>query len=121
MGNVKNQLVSADQTVKYWHSDAANNVADPVARRVVVQDTVPPTLLLDGDCSIQNSAGANMQGWHNDTSDYGDRQVVTTVALYAAGTGTTSVCKWADHAGSEVNEATAAGHNEAWDTSRALT
>merc|ERR1711881_549714 len=147
--NVKNQLVSTDQTVKYWHSDAANNVADPVARRVVVQDTVPPTLLLDGDCSIQNSAGANMQGWHNDTSDYADqnapgddthglfdhdgvasffrhsdhcdRQVVTTVALYAAGSGTTSVCKWVDHAGSAVNEATAAGHNEAWDTSRSLT
>merc|ERR1712100_414796 len=54
-----------DYTVTYYHADAAGNVASPVTRRVVVKDTVPPTLKLDGDCVIQNSAGAHAEGYHD--------------------------------------------------------
>jgi len=64
-----------DYTVTYYHADAAGNVASPVTRRVVVKDTVPPTLKLDGDCVIQNSAGAHAEGYHDaadNNSTYAD-------------------------------------------------
>merc|ERR1719181_689127 len=50
---------TADYTVTYGYTDAAGNIAAPVTRRVVVVDTVAPTLSLTGDCVIQNSAGAH--------------------------------------------------------------
>merc|ERR1719378_1998171 len=49
----------ADRTVTYVYKDSNGNIAAPVTRRVVVVDTVPPTLSLSGDCVIQNSAGAH--------------------------------------------------------------
>jgi hypothetical protein len=58
-GTPSEAAFDADYTVTYMYKDSNGNVAAPVTRRVVVVDTVAPTLELTGDCVIQNSAGAH--------------------------------------------------------------
>jgi hypothetical protein len=58
-GTPSQAAFDADYTVTYMYKDSNGNVAAPVTRRVVVVDTVAPTLELTGDCVIQNSAGAH--------------------------------------------------------------
>merc|ERR1719399_2716406 len=48
-----------DYLVAYKYTDAQDNTAWPVTRRVVVEDTQPPVLTVRGDCTIENSAGAH--------------------------------------------------------------
>merc|ERR1711881_93655 len=86
--------------VEYGYTDSANNVAYKVIRPVLIKDNTVPTLTLSGDCTLENSAGANINTggtadavsgglFHSDRiaamfthHDHCDKAIVTTVTIH---------------------------------------
>jgi hypothetical protein len=88
--------------VEYGYTDSANNVAYKVIRPVLIKDNTVPQLTLEGDCTLENSAGANINAGGNadaDNSvgglfhseriarmfthhDHCDKAIVTTVTIH---------------------------------------
>merc|ERR1711898_91205 len=54
--------------VEYGYTDSANNVAYKVIRPVLIKDNTVPQLTLEGDCTLENSAGANIYAGGDATS-----------------------------------------------------
>merc|ERR1711881_764897 len=91
--------------VEYGYTDSANNVAYKVIRPVLIKDNTVPTLTLEGDCTLENSAGANINAggdadadnsvgglFHADRTarmfthhDHCDKAIVTTVTIHTGG------------------------------------
>merc|ERR1719353_2005903 len=88
--------------VEYGYTDAAKNVAYKVIRPVLIKDNTVPQLTLEGDCTLENSAGANINTggsadadnsvgglFHADRiarmfthHDHCDKAIVTTVTIH---------------------------------------
>merc|ERR1712216_756569 len=88
--------------VEYGYKDSANNVAYKVIRPVLIKDNTVPQLTLEGDCTLENSAGANINAggdadadnsvgglFHSDRiarmfthHDHCDKAIVTTVTIH---------------------------------------
>jgi len=86
--------------VKYGYTDSASNVAYEVIRPVLIKDNTVPTLTIEGDCTLENSAGANINAaggadnvsgglFHSDRiarmfthHDHCDKAIVTTVTIH---------------------------------------
>jgi hypothetical protein len=61
-GTIDQSMDSLDQiqTITYGYTDAASNTAPKVVREVVTRDTQHPVLTMQGDCTLENSAGTHI-------------------------------------------------------------
>merc|ERR1711968_192377 len=62
--------LDASYTVTYNYQDKATNDAFTVTRPIAVTDTTVPQLDIHGDCTLENSAGANINAGCNADADH---------------------------------------------------
>jgi len=62
--------LDASYTVTYNYEDKAGNDAFTVTRPIAVTDTTEPQLDIHGDCTLENSAGANINAGGNADADH---------------------------------------------------
>merc|ERR1719194_155676 len=62
--------LDASYTVTYNYQDKATNDAFTVTRPIAVTDTTVPQLDIHGDCTLENSAGANINAGGADDADH---------------------------------------------------
>merc|ERR1719301_109000 len=62
--------LDASYTVTYNYEDKAGNDAYTVTRPIAVTDTTVPELTIHGDCTLENSAGANINAGGDADADH---------------------------------------------------
>merc|ERR1711871_1227426 len=62
--------LDASYSVTYKYEDRAGNNAFTVTRPIAVTDTTEPQLDIHGDCTLENSAGANINAGGNADADH---------------------------------------------------
>jgi hypothetical protein len=67
--NGVNGALSMNYWVKYNYDDKAGNSAYQVTRPITVSDTTAPELHIHGDCTLENSAGANINAGGSNDAD----------------------------------------------------